>query len=245
MYYDLCPWRNCGCPFCVEVPSNPQTMRPLLTTSTLFPRQEEEPTTTTEASYNDEEETTTPAAETTTETTAADTETITTTMAWETTTEFVEETTAEEPMTEEPGPEPTRPPRTTTAARPRTTASAGQGTNCSVCICNTWSQRIHRWNPPPRQLHRFTDGSCLFCGQSWISNSFSRSQRLSNRSSRRPTFNRRNGFLMGRVGGGSYHLGFGGVVRLSDQRRFPQLRYSLQQKAFNRRLMFGNSFLFG
>lgn len=242
MYYDLCPWQSCGCPFCVEVPTNTNTMKPLLTTSTMFPRQEEEPTTTTEAAYYYEEETTsTPAYYYEEETTTPAPETTT-----ETTTELMEEdTTTEEPIPEDPV---TTPPRKTTA-RPRTTTviSSKQQT-CTICICNTWSQRIHRWNPPPRKLNRFTDDSCMFCGRSWISSSFSRSQGLSTRRTRN-TFNRRSGFLMGRWGSFSHRGGRGnghGRGGQSDKWQYPQeLPYSRVQRSFNRRGLFGNSFLFG
>lgn len=193
MYYDLCPWRYCGCPFCVEEPPPYITPRPSATTrSTLFPRQEE----TTEASPNEnDQESTTPAAETTTDTTAADTELITTDLPT-TTTEMIPQTETEPPPdTEEPITEPQSP----ATSRPRTTpgrsTTAAAGGKCTVCICGTWHERIHLWRPPqrPPRLHlRYTD-TCWSCGQSWISASLGRKADyklglLSNRWTRRNTW---------------------------------------------------------
>lgn len=230
MYYDLCPWRFCGCPYCVEVPNTASS-----TTTTLFPRIED--TTTTESSA-EEEETTTPALETTTETETTESDT--------TTTEMMTTETEEVPETEEPI---TDPPRATTTPRPRTTA--GRITvvqDCPMCICNTWSERIHLWHsPPPPRLNLRYSSPCLFCGPSWISGSFRRKvgfqqrwqqQQKFRQQSTRSSFNRQMGWLMNRWGDSSYGLG-----QLFGQRRSP-VEVFPPQRSFNQP-MFGNNFLFG
>lgn len=240
MYYDLCPWQFCGCPFCVAAPSQ-TTIRPTpLTTSTLFPRQEVEPTTTTESFTEDT---------TTAETTAADSETITTTDSTtteqsdtESPTEETEEPTEE---TEEPQQPVTEQPPVTrrTTIRNPTTNRPQSNNNCPTCICNTWSQRVHRWHGRGQQRtlgNRISN--CPFCGQSWISlGSFSRKpdyERL--RFNRRPTFNRWSRWNQNRWSPNNFIGGGGGRSNVNSQVEvFHPPRRSFNQLVFSSRLLFG------
>lgn len=219
MYYDLCPWQYCGCPFCVEVP--PSTKPPPLTTSTLI-RQVE---TTTEPMP--EETTTTEAPETTTETTAADTEAITT----------------ELPTTTEMIPAETEEPETT--SRPRRTTVSSNGPTCTTCICNSWQNRITRWHPPPP---RFTNGSCQFCGHSWMSGSIGRNNQFQSqfqpptRDVFRPSrWSMNGGGRWGNMWRRRRVYGDGGGPFGSYG---AEVEVLMPQRSFNR-LSMGNSFLFG